>query len=154
MLSFFSNIAQISSGLQDCPFGAVGVADSNIIPNSSLTASSELRAEYGANKARFTSDRAWEPDGTDANPNDYLQIHLGKVYSICAVATKGNEHSGLDEWTTEYNISTSVDGTTWIWYPDNNNIQVVNNYNIIVLKKKTIGNVKYYYRLHVVSGSS
>ncbi|XP_028513073.1 uncharacterized protein LOC110232869 [Exaiptasia diaphana] len=116
------SMLQAVFGFQDCPSDVVGVENRNIIPDSSFTASTELRSQYGAVKARFTSDSCWEPNGSN-KADDYLQIDLGKVFVICAVATKGSARLFALEWTTEYKISSSVDGTTWSWYPDNNTVQ-------------------------------
>jgi len=107
---------QVSGCHEAC--SAIGLDDSNIIPDNSFTASREFRAEYAAHKARFSSDRCWEPPH-DNNPDDYLQIDLGKVFVICAIATKGNAKLS-PEFTTEYKISTSIDYNTWTTYFDNN----------------------------------
>ncbi|KXJ24046.1 Coagulation factor VIII [Exaiptasia diaphana] len=119
---FFFLLLHQSTGFQDCPSEVVGLADPNIIPDSSFTASTELNNEYGAAKARFNSNRCWEPNGNN-KADDYLQIDLRKLFVICAVATKGNGKS-VAEWTEEYNISTSLDGKTWTWYPNNDNAKV------------------------------
>ncbi|KAK3755604.1 hypothetical protein QZH41_017598 [Actinostola sp. cb2023] len=99
-----------------CQDVAVGVADKNIIPDSSFTASSYYDVTYVPKGARLNHASAWAPKDKD-NDNDYLQIDLGKVFVICALATQGYVKN--QEWTTEYKISTSIDNNTWVTYPSN-----------------------------------
>ncbi|XP_031549731.1 venom prothrombin activator pseutarin-C non-catalytic subunit-like [Actinia tenebrosa] len=99
----------IKKRCQDSP---VGIADSSIIPDDRFTASSYYDHRYVPMNARLNgADRGWRPR-TATDPNDYLQIDLGEVYAICAVATQGSG-SGRDKWTAEYKISTSLNQTSW-----------------------------------------
>ena len=64
---------------------------------------------------------AWEPK-TTTDPTDYLQIDLLYEYVICAVATQGNpptQSVGAQEWTTEYKLRFSLNGTTFLPYKEN-----------------------------------
>ena len=106
---------------QDIP---IGVSYKDIIPDGSLTASSIYDGRYAAKGARLHTSGTWEPKG-NSNPNDYLQIDLGKVFFICALATQGNAVSPNEqEWTTEYKISTSVDNNLWTFNPNNSSPKV------------------------------
>ena len=60
----------------------------------------------GAWCARTASDRT-----------DYLQVDMGAVQSVCAVATQGQRHS---HWITSYKVHLSTDGVTWNSYKENN----------------------------------
>ena len=102
----------------------IGVADRNIIPDCSFSATSIFSWHYAAKGARLNTSGTWEPN-SNSNPNDYLQIDLGKVFFICALATQGNARSrGAREWTTEYKISTSIDNNRWTVYPRNSSPKV------------------------------
>jgi hypothetical protein len=96
-----------------CQNNAVGIADSRIIPDNRFTASSHSSTVYyyAPKNGRLNSNiRGWSPL-TKSDPNDYLQIHLGEVYVICAVATQGAHKFHI--WTTQYKISASVDTNIW-----------------------------------------
>ena len=54
--------------------------------------------------------------------DDYLQIDLGSVYVVCAVATQGNPSA--DDWTETYKMETSLDNVNWQWYRENNRVKV------------------------------
>ncbi|KAK3744972.1 hypothetical protein QZH41_008497, partial [Actinostola sp. cb2023] len=105
-------------GVKGCQDVAVGVADKNIIPDSSFTASSYYDSSYAPKGARLYLASAWAPKD-NSNANDYLQIDLGKVFVICALATQGQASTSSLEWTTEYKISTSIDNNLWNTYPSN-----------------------------------
>ena len=99
---------------------SVGVSDGSIIYDQRFSASSSLsssRASYG----RLRGGKAWIPSSNNNN-NDYLQIDLGSVYVVCAVATQGNPSA--DDWTESYKIKTSLDNVNWQWYQENNTIKV------------------------------
>ena len=54
--------------------------------------------------------------------DDYLQIDLLYEYVICAVATQGNpptQSPTAQEWTTEYKLRFSLNGTTFFPYKEN-----------------------------------
>lgn len=42
---------------------------------------------------------------------------MGRVHSICAVATK-EQYIGESDWTTRYKLSTSKDGRNWTTYEE------------------------------------
>jgi hypothetical protein len=101
-----------------CQNNAVGIADSRIIPDNRFTATSYFDSyQYAPKNARLYMNRkgwsGWAPR-TTTDPNDYLQIDLGEVYVICAVATRGS-HQWKD-WVKQYQISTSIDNNIWSTY--------------------------------------
>ncbi len=63
--------------------------------------------KHGSWCAKTTSDRT-----------DYLQVDMGAVHSVCAVATQGGKNS--DERTTSYKLLLSTDGITWNAHKENN----------------------------------
>ncbi|XP_031548828.1 neuropilin-2-like [Actinia tenebrosa] len=111
-----------TQGCQDSP---VGIADSSIIPDDRFTASSYYTRDasdtrYKPKEARLNGAMGWGPN-TKTDPNDYLQIDLGQVYAICAVATQGfGTNKSPNEWTTQYKISTSVNNGNWTTYKTSN----------------------------------
>ncbi|XP_067027507.1 receptor-type tyrosine-protein phosphatase T-like isoform X2 [Acropora muricata] len=103
----------ISSGVTACRMNSVGVAHGNVIYNQRFSASSSSNP---ASDGRLNGARAWIPNSN--NNNEYLQIDLGSVYVVCAVATQGNPSA--NDWTETYKIETSLDNVKWQWYQENN----------------------------------
>ena len=72
-----------------------------------------------------------------ANGSDWLQVDLGRVFQLCAVATQGDRtYDQSDEWVTDFKLSYSSDGNTWTNYTDGNGIEVVRLMVFIVIKTK------------------
>ena len=97
------------------------MASGGRIPDDSFSASSVFKAKYAAKYGRLNGTGAWEPK-TTTDPDDYLQIDLLYEYVICAVATQGNpptQSVGAQEWTTEYKLRFSLNGTTFLPYKEN-----------------------------------
>ena len=88
------------------------------IPGDSFSASSIFATQYAAKFGRLNGTKAWEPK--TRNGDDYLQIDLLYEYVICAVATQGNppSQSQAQEWTTEYKLRFSLNGTTFFPYKE------------------------------------
>ena len=96
------------------------MASSVRIPDDSFSASSIFAPTYAAKYGRLNGRRAWEPK-TTTDPTDYLQIDLLYEYVICAVATQGNpptQSPTAQEWTTEYKLRFSLNGTTFFTYKE------------------------------------
>ena len=97
------------------------MASGGRIPDDSFSASSIFKARYAAKYGRLNGTGAWEPK-TTTDPDDYLQIDLLYEYVICAVATQGNpptQSPTAQEWTTEYKLRFSLNGTTFLPYKEN-----------------------------------
>ena len=95
------------------------MASGGRIPDDSFSASSIWNNRYKAKYGRLNGPKAWE---AKTNKDDeYLQIDLLYEYVICAVATQGNPpgHSSGQEWTTEYKLRFSLNGTTFFPYKEN-----------------------------------
>jgi hypothetical protein len=88
---------------------AIGISNVKVIPDNSLTSSSIYNNTISAGKARLLSNSSWRPRDNDTNP--WLQIDLGEIYYVCAVATQGDPNS--DERTRKYKIKWSLDGVKW-----------------------------------------
>ena len=95
------------------------MASGGRIPDDSFSATSIYSSTYKAKYGRLNGTSAWAPatNGRD----DYLQIDLLYEYFICAVATQGNPptQSPAQEWTTEYKLRFSLNGTTFFPYNEN-----------------------------------
>ncbi|XP_022806638.1 uncharacterized protein LOC111343721 [Stylophora pistillata] len=104
-----------------CDLQAIGLASGARISDDSLSASSIFSGRYAAKYGRLNGIRVWEPK-TTTDPDDYLQVDLLYEYVICAVATQGNppSQSSALEWTTEYKLRFSLNGTTFLPYKENN----------------------------------
>ena len=100
--------------------GAVGVEDRNIIPDVRMTASTYYDSDYYPYYGRLNGNRgygAWCPT-TATDRTDYLQVDMGAVHLVCAVATQGE--NDLSEWTTSYKVHLSTYEVTWSSYKENN----------------------------------
>ena len=95
------------------------MASGGRIPDDSFSASSIFKAIYAAKYGRLNGKKAWEPKTNSRD--DYLQIDLLYEYVICAVATQGNPptQTSAQEWTTEYKLRFSLNGTTFSPYKEN-----------------------------------
>ena len=96
------------------------MASGGRIPDDSFSASSIFAPKYAAKYGRLNGRGAWEPKTNDKD--DYLQIDLLYEYVICAVATQGNpptQSASAQEWTTEYKLRFSLNGTTFLPYKEN-----------------------------------
>ena len=96
------------------------MASGGRIPDDSFSASSIFKAIYAAKYGRLNGKKAWEPKTNSRD--DYLQIDLLYEYVICAVATQGNpptQSPTAQEWTTEYKLRFSLNGTTFSPYKEN-----------------------------------
>ncbi|XP_022807816.1 uncharacterized protein LOC111344820 [Stylophora pistillata] len=107
---------EVYSERRACQMQAIGVASNDTLPDASFSASSG-ESNFEAFKGRLNANRAWRPSGND-RPDDYLQIDLQYEFLICAVATQGR--SNFDDWTTEYKLQLSFDGSTFVTYKENN----------------------------------
>ncbi|CAH3030672.1 unnamed protein product [Porites evermanni] len=98
----------------------VGVANSIKIPNAQMTASSYYDARYYPHYGRLNEARGnggWCPKTRQGPRTDYLQVDLGTIQSVCAVATQGTR---VNEWTTSYVLRMSTDEIIWNPYKENN----------------------------------
>ena len=99
--------------------GPVGVGDSNKIADARMTGSTYHHRFYYAYYGRLNGTRgygAWCAK-TRTDRTDYLQVDMGALHSVCAVATQGQRSS---HWTTSYKVHLSTDGVTWSSYKENN----------------------------------
>lgn len=80
-----------------------------------MTASSTFLDKYPA-KARLAGEEAWCPQTKSSQ--EYLEISLSSLHSICAIATQGFHEIGA--FTTTYLLQLSTNGTRWEWYIQNN----------------------------------
>ena len=99
--------------------GALGM-ESGLITDKQLSAHSawnDNHARYGASRARLYL-KEW-PQGWSAQKNDpspWLQIDLGLVRTVTAVATQGYGNDKEQEWVKTYTVMTSSDGERWTLY--------------------------------------
>jgi len=100
--------------------GAVGVEDRNKIPDRRMKAHRYATSKHYPYYGRLNENRGhgawcvWElSKGTD-----YLQVDMGTVHSVCAVATQGVR--SFSSWTISYKVHLSTDGVTWNSYKENN----------------------------------
>ena len=98
----------------------VGVASTSNIPDAKMTASTFHSKYYYPYYGRLNGSRgrgAWCTK-TRVNRTDYLQVDMGKEYSVCAVATQG--HNRGNYWVTSYKLHFSSKAVIWNTYNENN----------------------------------
>ena len=66
---------------------------------------------------------AWCP-GEDTS-EQYLQIDLGATHNITHVATQGRHATGGSCWVTQYNMSHSLNGSSWDMYMEDETVKVI-----------------------------
>ncbi len=106
--------------------GAGGVQDRNTIPDARMTASTFFNSAYHPYYGRLNEDREYKAWCTkiSSGRTDYLQVDMGAVRSVCAVATQGQGY--VSSWSTSYKLHLSTDGVTWNAYKETN-VEKVNN---------------------------
>ena len=94
-------------------------ADKKKILDSKITSSS-VYIEYYPYKGRLNGQKGWCPSST-SNRNDFIQVDMGEVRSVCAVATQGKKDGS---YVKSYKLLVSTDGVTWNTYQENNAVKV------------------------------
>ncbi|XP_027045083.1 uncharacterized protein LOC113672936 [Pocillopora damicornis] len=103
-----------SSTRMACQTQAVEVANKNIFPEKSFSASSFREGDEPYNARLRSGMGAWSPRD-NSNADDYVEINLGNVFFICAVATQGSPHR--KEWTKSYKLYLFLED--WMIYKEN-----------------------------------
>ena len=102
----------------------MGVADINTIPDDRITAStfgdSNFQPYYGRLNGQRGKYGVWCAETSD-DRTDYLQVDMGAVRSVCAVATQGSTGGAR---TTSFKLRLSLDGTTFNYYMEDNAVKV------------------------------
>ena len=105
-----------------------------------MTASSQFGTGYQAAYGRLSGDRG---DGwcakEAARNDDWLQVDLGQMIEVCALATQGDRNG--NEWTTAFKLSYSTDGKSWTPYKDANSTEVVRYVSVFANDKSHHGTV-------------
>lgn len=99
---------------------AIGVQNRYKVPDSRMTASSSFAGHFDASRGRLWNQRqggSWEPKYPANVGKDWLQVDMGSMLSVCAVATQGNGWIYPD-WVTAYKIKLSTDGNIWKFYQE------------------------------------
>ena len=100
--------------------GPVGVEDRNKIPDFRMTANSH-HGNYYPYYGRLNESgpyEAWCPISSEPAETYYLQVDMGAVHSVCALATQGERKIGA--WTESFKVHLSTDGVAWSSYKENN----------------------------------
>ena len=105
-----------------CRTTPIGVEDPTKFPNHRMTATSSYDNRYTPYKGRLNAFPCWESKTAFNNGKDYLQLDLGGVHFICAVATQGNKKAL--EWTKKYEISLSLNNDVWSTYKESGKTKV------------------------------
>ena len=112
------------------------MADRNAISDARITASTVYDTRFYPYYGRLHENRGyggWCPR-TVIDRTDYLQVDVGAMLSVCAVATQGEKIN--NEWTTNYKLQLSADGVTWNTYEETSTAKVwsatvINDYRTI-----------------------
>ena len=104
--------------------GPVGVEDLKRIPDKRITASTYYDSGYYPFYGRLNGTRSsgiWCSRNSD-DRTGYLEVDMGSVHVICAVATQGAT-DGVTKVTT-YKLKLSLDGSTYNFYMEDNTVKV------------------------------
>lgn len=115
----------------NCLERQLGVQDKYKVLDTSIEASSEYRAStqmslYPAKYARlYHLGNNWRPQKDDKT--QFLQVDLGQVYIITAIATQGCNSEPW--WVKSFQMQYSVDGKTFMDYmdPERKTLELVGN---------------------------
>jgi hypothetical protein len=94
-----------------------------LVPDHRFAATSVFDNNYLPYKGRLGVISAWAPK-TNLVANDYLQIDLGDVFYICAVATQGSGHSP-NEYVKKYKVLYSTNNNQWTTYSESGAEKVI-----------------------------
>ena len=85
-----------------------------------MTASSHYKKEeYSAKYGRLFNDSGYGWFPKSYGKKKWLQVDLGKVFQVCAVATQGgNYHKKSRAWTTAFELLYSTDDKNRKTYKD------------------------------------
>ena len=100
------------------------MADRNAISDARMTASTVFDTRFYPYYGRLHENRGyggWCPK-TVTDRTDYLQVDMGTMLSVCAVATQGGKIN--HERTTSYKLQLSTDGVTWNAYKETSTAKV------------------------------
>lgn len=100
------------------------MADKNAISDARMTASTFNEARHDPKYGRLHERRghgAWCPKAK-TNRKDYLQVDMGTVLYVCAVASQGERI--YPAWTTSYKLYLSTAGVTWNAYEETSTAKV------------------------------
>ena len=100
------------------------MADKNAISDARMTASTVFDTRFYPYYGRLHENRGyggWCPK-TETDRTDYLQVDMGTMLSVCAVATQGEKIN--HERTTSYKLHLSTDGVTWNAYEETSTAKV------------------------------
>ena len=107
----------------------IAVADINTIPDARTTASTFYHQgslssnPYYPYLGRLNGVRGrggWCPK-SEYDRKEYLQVDMGALHSVCAVATQAGKEG---QRTSSYKLHLSLDGVTWNTYKKNNTEKV------------------------------
>ena len=100
-----------------CQIAALGV-ESGLIPDAQLTASSKYDKNHSAHRARLNMKKEGSKRGSWVplrwNLKQWLQIDLGSVNKVTAVATQGR--SDYPQYVKKYKLQYSQDGKDFLYY--------------------------------------
>ena len=84
---------------------------------------SSIYSGYPAANGRLKSPtNSWCPKSGFVIGSEYLEVDLGSVSRLCAVATQGL--ATIKEWTSSYKVQVSEDGNRWETVQENHVDQV------------------------------
>lgn len=96
-------------------YTAVGVEDPHIIPDAQITASSYYLSYY-PHMGRVNGVKGW-CQKTNTITDDYMQVDMGALRIVCAVATQGKKNGSF---VKSYRLSFTTNGSSWSAYQEKN----------------------------------
>ena len=95
-------------------------------PNAQITAGSYYLSYY-PHMGRLNGVNGW-CQKTTAITDDYIQVDMGALHTVCAIATQGKKNGSF---VKSYKLSFSIDESSWSVYQEQNIDKVWNNSTLI-----------------------
>ncbi|XP_020614176.1 trichohyalin-like [Orbicella faveolata] len=119
--------------IETIPGGEPLGMETGAIPDENITASSSA-GPAPPKLARLNGLSAWCAGKAD---DCFLQVNLGGLHLLCAVATQGNP-GGNRDYVKRYKLMSSADGENWTTYEENGNTIIDGNTNNWGVNKKEL----------------
>lgn len=126
-------VASTSYTVETIPGGEPLGMENGAIPDENITASSSS-GPAPPYLARLNGPMAWCAGKAD---DCFLQVDLGSMHLLCAVATQGNP-GGNRDYVKRYKLLSSTDGQNWDTYEENGNNIIDGNSNNWGANKKEL----------------
>ena len=116
-----------------CLKNPLGAAQGGRLPDEAFRASSSWNSQK-PHLARLHGASGWCTGST--NHGAHLEVDLGLVTSLCAVATQGIEKD--DDWVRDFFVEYSEDGANWVRIQEDGKDKVFHGYRLLLYSQSVL----------------